>query len=305
MKMSSRKEHIPVFIGSTYEDLKDYRQAVQNELVRLETIVKGMEYFGSTPNTPLEECLSKVRKSKIYIGIFAMRYGSVEEKMQKSFTHLEFEEAQRLNLPSLIYIIDENNQPVLPKYVDTGENAVKLKELKKTLKKNFTVSYFTSTDDLAKKIANDLPKVIEKVSEQKILIKPNEEDDFKQFVRFMKRPQKYYGREITLRIKVTPSYYALPHFHAETFGLKEGSAIFTQGELIYNDAEVKNNSVSLLMDGDIADWFEDNLPNGIYDFKVRLLYGIVKTKTNANNGVFIDSEGVTQLLVIDKPIQTE
>ena len=50
--MINKKEHIPVFIGSTYEDLKDYRQAVQNELVRLETIIKGMEYFGSTPKTP-------------------------------------------------------------------------------------------------------------------------------------------------------------------------------------------------------------------------------------------------------------
>lgn len=303
--MINKKEHIPVFIGSTYEDLKDYRQAVQNELVRLETIIKGMEYFGSTPNTPLEECLIKVRESKIYIGIFAMRYGSVEEKSQKSFTHLEFEEAQRLNLPSLIYIIDENNQPVLPKYVDTGENAVKLQELKTFLKKNFTVSYFTSTDDLAKKIANDLPKVIEKVSEQKIVIQADDEDDFKQFVKFMKRPQKYYGREITLRIRINSLYYALPHFHAETFGLKEGSAIFTQGELICNNNEVKNNNISLLMDGEIADWFEDNLPSGIFDFKVRLLYGVVKTKTNANNGVFIDSEGVIQLLVIEKPISVE
>lgn len=299
--MSTKKEHVAVFVGSTFEDLKDYRQAVQNELMRLEAIVKGMELFGSTPNTPLDECLKKVNESKIYIGIFAMRYGSIEEDSQKSFTQLEFEEAQRLSLPSLIYIIDENNQPVLPKYVDTGEKAKKLSDLKEYLKKNFVVSYFTSPDDLARKIANDLPHVIEEITEQKIDITPDNESDFDIFIRFMKRPQKYYGREISLRIKLSSSYYALSHSYAEAFGLKEGSAIFTQAELIQKNDEIKNSTVSVLMDGEVADWYEDNNPTGIFDFKIRLLYATVRTKTNASNGIFIDSEVVTQLLVLGIP----
>lgn len=156
------KQYVPVFIGSTYEDLIEYRQAVRDVLVRLETIVHGMEYFGSLPGSPLEECLNKVRQSKIYIGIFAMRYGSIESNSGKSFTHLEFEEAQRLKLPSLIYLIDENKQPVLPKFIDTGESATKLKELKNYLKNRFTLSYFTTTDDLAKKISQDLPRLLSK-----------------------------------------------------------------------------------------------------------------------------------------------
>jgi hypothetical protein len=36
---------------------------------------------------------------------------------------LEYDEAQRANLPSLVYIIDEENQPLLPKYVETGPGA--------------------------------------------------------------------------------------------------------------------------------------------------------------------------------------
>lgn len=301
--MDTKKAHVPVFIGSTYEDLKDYRQAVQNELIRLETVIKGMEYFGSTPNTPLKECLKKVNESKIYIGIFAMRYGSIEETSQKSFTQLEYKEAQRLNLPSLIYIIDENNQPILPKYVDTGIGAEKLLALKKHLTKTFTVSYFTTPDDLARKIANDLPRVIEDIIEQKIEINSDNEEDFDVFIKFLKRPQKYYGREISLKIRLSPDYYSLSHGYAEAFGLKEGSAIFTQGEMVQkaNNTETKNNKVSVLMDGEIADWYEENSPNGVYNLRIRLLYANVRTKTNTINGIFIDTEGVIQLLVLDIP----
>ena len=50
-------------------------------------------------------------------------------------TRLEYDEAQRLELPSLIYIIDEENQPILPKHVETGPGAEKLRALKEQLNK--------------------------------------------------------------------------------------------------------------------------------------------------------------------------
>ncbi|MCG8408625.1 MAG: DUF4062 domain-containing protein [Phycisphaerales bacterium] len=153
-------QHVPVFVGSTYEDLREYRDAVQKALHRLETIVRGMEYFGSKPGSPKEECLRVVRTCKVYIGIFAMRYGSIDDETGKSMTHLEFEEAERLGLPSLIYLVDESRQPVLPKFVETGEKAEKLRKLKEELKKRFTVSFYTTPQDLAKRISQDLPPVL-------------------------------------------------------------------------------------------------------------------------------------------------
>jgi hypothetical protein len=55
---------------------------------------------------------------------------------------------------------DENKQPILPKFIDTGKSAEKLKNLKDYLKSNFTVSYFTNTEDLAKKVSQDLPRLL-------------------------------------------------------------------------------------------------------------------------------------------------
>ena len=119
-----------------------------------------MEYFGSKPGRPKDECLKAVSSCRIYIGIFAMRYGSIDEETGKSMTQLEYEEACRLKLPSLIYLIDEDKQPVLPKFVETGEKAELLKILKGELKKKFTVSFFTTPEDLAKRIAQDLPPLL-------------------------------------------------------------------------------------------------------------------------------------------------
>jgi len=162
-KIGQQKQHGPVFLGSTYEDLQEYRNAVRDALRKIGTIVHGMEYFGSKPGSPKDECLKAVQSCKAYIGIFAMRYGSIDEETGKSMTHLEYEEASRLGLPILVYLIDEQNQPVLPKYVETGEKAKLLQELKMELKKKHMVSFFTTPEDLTKRVAHDLSPIIEQI----------------------------------------------------------------------------------------------------------------------------------------------
>lgn len=152
--------HVRVFVSSTYEDLKPYRVAVKEAIVRLEHIPRGMEYFGSKPGSPKDECLASVRSCEVYIGVFAMRYGSVDEQTGKSMTHLEYEEALSLGIPTLIYLMDEQKQPVLSDHFDTGENAENLRRLKEELKQRSTVSFFTTPDDLARRVSQDLPPVV-------------------------------------------------------------------------------------------------------------------------------------------------
>lgn len=52
----SQKKPISIFVSSTYNDLKDYRNEVEQKLIQLEQSVKGMEFFGSSSDTPLETC---------------------------------------------------------------------------------------------------------------------------------------------------------------------------------------------------------------------------------------------------------
>lgn len=153
---------VPVFVSSTFVDLQPYRTAVREALHRLEAVVRGMEYFGALPETPKDECLRIVRSSHFYVGIIAMRYGSIDLESGKSLTHLEYEEAQRLRLPSLIYLLNEERQPVLPKYIEFGEPGEKLREFKQTLKASHVVSFFTTPEDLAVRVSQDLPTLIER-----------------------------------------------------------------------------------------------------------------------------------------------
>ncbi len=129
---------------------------------QLEIIVRGMEYFGSRPGTPVEECLKAVRSCRMYVGIFGMRYGSIPDGHERSMTHLEYDEAQLRQLPSLIYILDEA-QPLLPKYVETGPGAEALRFLKGQLAKRHVVSRFTSPEDLARRVLHDVPEALRNI----------------------------------------------------------------------------------------------------------------------------------------------
>jgi hypothetical protein len=132
-----------------------------------------------------------------------LRYGFIDEESGKSMTHLEYDEAQRLALPTLIYLIDEQNQPVLPKFVDTGDEAKLLQGLKHELKRKYVVSCFTTPDELAKRITQDLPPILGQIG---VKIEPEPEEvihaDAKEILeRFRVRPARYAGREITLRCR--------------------------------------------------------------------------------------------------------
>src|SRR5712691_9822519 len=157
------QQSLPVFVSSTFSDLQPYRTAVREALHRLEAVVRGMEYFGATPETPKEECLRIVRSCRAYVGIFAMRYGTVDAETGKSFTHLEYEEAQRCRLPSLIYLIDEERQPVLPRNIDFAGLGEKLVALKSELRKRHVVSFFTTPEDLAVRVSQDLPALAQRM----------------------------------------------------------------------------------------------------------------------------------------------
>jgi len=151
-----KNRRIPIFVCSTWEDLNEHRAAVLEALHRLETTVRGMEYFGSKPGSSIEECLKSVRSCEIFIGIFGMRYGQEDPATGKSISHLEYCESQRLGMLTLIYLLDENKQPVLPKFIDTGEKAIKLVNLKHELRQNFMVSFFTTPENLARRVSQDI-----------------------------------------------------------------------------------------------------------------------------------------------------
>ena len=156
MAQGTTKPNVPVFVSSTFTDMQVYRRKVQDALTQLEAVVRGMEQFGSKPGSPVEECLKVVQSCQLYVGIFGMRYGTVPDGHDKSMTHIEYDEAQRLGLPSLIYLLNESH-PVPAKDFETGAGAEKLQGLKEQLKERHTISFFTTPEDLQTRIMHDVP----------------------------------------------------------------------------------------------------------------------------------------------------
>lgn len=237
MELGEAKQYIPIFVGSTFVDMQPYRRAVRDALSQLETIVRGMEYFGSKPGSPIEECLEVVRSCKIYVGIFGMRYGSIPDGHELSMTHLEYEEAQRLSLPSLIYIIDEENQPILPKYVETGDGASKLRELKEQLRKHHLISFFTSPEDLAAKILHDVPEVLRRIGakiEDELELK-DEPDNNELLRQFKLLPKMFRGREMTVQFINKGDFSPVSSDTCATLNLEQGASVSSYIQLSTGD----------------------------------------------------------------------
>lgn len=184
--------------------MQPYRRKARDALTQLETIVRGMEQFGSRPGSPVAECIDVVQSCRMYIGIFGMRYGSLPDGYDKSMTHLEYDEAQRMSLPSLIYLLDENH-PIPARDVETGPGAEKLNALKEQLKKRHVVSFFTTPEDLQARITHDVPKQLERLGVEITgdLQKIESASDAELLDKFEILPKIFSGRQVTIAFQLS------------------------------------------------------------------------------------------------------
>lgn len=306
MAKADIKQSVPVFVSSTYEDLIPYRDEVQRVLIRLEQIIKGMEYFGSSPKKPLEVCLETVRSCKVFVGIIGMRYGSIEETTKKSFTQLEYEEAIKNKIPILIYIIDENH-PISPKFVDKDERATMLSDFKKIITKNHTISYFTTPEDLGKKLSSDLLDVLELLDDIKIEYNDgmNTKENFDEiFSNFIFRPAKYTAQEGILNIKITDKEKSCANIKPNvikelhlTLGDAIGVPVFIINEK--TNTNLISDDIYLYGEKELADWIEKVLPGTIAKVKVRLEFFVTQEIVSYDGGSIVKDIPYKNLVLLE------
>ena len=160
-----KKNPISIFVSSTYKDLAACRAEVEKQLVGLEQVVKGMEYFGSSSDTPIEVCRNKLRECQLMILLIGISYGSIEPSSGKSYTELEYEYAKQIGIPILAYEADLSSTNIgIPLDSIDFENKSRLDAFKVLVESSQLISRFTSTDDLGKRIAHDVPAELEKLA---------------------------------------------------------------------------------------------------------------------------------------------
>jgi len=155
------KKRYQVFISSTFTDLKEQRRKVWETLIEFDYIVAGMEFFPPTNEQQFEYIKKEIEASDYYILIIAGRYGSLAPDEKVSFTEKEFDFAKKLEIPILVFPIDD---PTNVSVKDTDQDLEKHELLILFRQKACSariVSKWDSTDKLCLNIVKGLQHAIE------------------------------------------------------------------------------------------------------------------------------------------------
>lgn len=145
-----------VFIASRFEEFAELREQLKRKITDY-TVVQltpiDLNDGNVSHRPPMAECLGYVRRSEFMILLLGDTYGSIAPKAEKSYTHLEYEEAIRegSNTRVLVFCIGESYRDRRIRYSDdTG-----LAAWQRQVEENHTLGFFepeTSLDEIAKGI---------------------------------------------------------------------------------------------------------------------------------------------------------
>ena len=158
--MSNKK--LQVFVSSTFEDLKEERQAAVEAILSAGHIPAGMELFTAGDETQMTVIKRWIDDSDVYLLIFGGRYGSVDNASGKSYTQLEYEYALKQGKALFAVVI---NQPILDKWLkEFGYEKIEkyytkeLEQFRAEVLKGKVVAFWDDAKDIKLTILDTLPE---------------------------------------------------------------------------------------------------------------------------------------------------
>jgi hypothetical protein len=131
-------------------DLRDYRDAAIEECNRLGLVPIAMEYFEAMSHGASVGSKQKLDEADLYLGIFAHRYGFIEEGHERSVTEIEFDHATQRGMDRLCFLVDPGS-PWPDERIDRG-NEQRLAAFKARIEKNVIRALFRSPEDFQGKL---------------------------------------------------------------------------------------------------------------------------------------------------------
>jgi hypothetical protein len=175
--MPEKNSHDPrfvpqVMVSSTFTDLKDHRAALIAAIHKHKLHANVMEHDDAkVAGDVIDSSLNMVRDSAAYILIVSQKYGqtpvcAVRNAGKVSITELEFDEAQRLGRPILLFIMGEDHL-VKPANIEKDpEKEKQLKAFRERAKKalpgssvNRVYAVFNSLEEFKDKISAPLAEL--------------------------------------------------------------------------------------------------------------------------------------------------
>lgn len=216
---------INFFICSTYVDLKAHREAVINTIRSHAGVINAQEFFGARDQKPLATCLEEVDKADVFLLFLGHRYGTADPELKKSFVECEYERAIARKLPTFAYVMSDDH-PFPFTHASFHDEKTKLEDFKARIKKDLTVDFFTTPDDLAKKVYADLVRSLPDRGfklglDQAESSLPTPQEVLRDFGLL---PKLHHGRQLELRVKFSDPLRASED-ECEAFGYSYGSAL--------------------------------------------------------------------------------
>ncbi|HEU4770775.1 MAG TPA: DUF4062 domain-containing protein [Candidatus Udaeobacter sp.] len=140
-----------VFISSTYNDLRDERQAVSNTLAKAGYMPAGLELFPATDQQQLDYIKRIIDRSDYYVVIVGGSYGSLSDD-GLNFTEEAFEYARSKDIPILAFL-PENPVSIAAGKTETDTRLKeKLDAFKARLSTGRIVEFWSNENDLCMKV---------------------------------------------------------------------------------------------------------------------------------------------------------
>ena len=161
------KKKYSMFISSTYEDLKEERQAVIGVALEKDIIPVGMEQFHAAPASQWNVITKMIDECDGYMLIIGGRYGSIDDDFGISYTEKEYNYAKSKGLPVLVLI--RKDDAIIASKMDTGDTKhtkqekmdLLLRFKDKVKKDGNTVDFFSDINDLRYRAAQALSNSID------------------------------------------------------------------------------------------------------------------------------------------------
>jgi len=158
--MNNKKYQI--FVSSTYDDLRDERQAAVEAILKAGHIPAGMELFAAGDESQMETIRRWIESSDIYMLILGGRYGTIDPKTSLSYIELEYDYAVSLEKP--VFAVVLNDKALDPKIKSEGKRVVETEhpqeyELFREKVLTKTCSFFDDCKDIKLSIHESIPDI--------------------------------------------------------------------------------------------------------------------------------------------------
>ena len=162
-----------IFVSSTYEDLKEERKAIIENISTMGHLPVGMELFVASDDEQFEYIKKVIDNCDYYVLVLGGRYGSVSPRTGKSYTEMEYDYAIEKGLPVLAF--PYANIELLPEKLKDKD----LSQIKKFYEKASNGRMCTLWDNKEKLLSSVIISLTKIFSEkpQRGWIRPDEVDN--------------------------------------------------------------------------------------------------------------------------------